>query len=108
MANKVEVMAKQLSELGHAKRLSIFKLLVRSGPEGLPVGAIGKKLGIPGSTLTHHVSRLVNVGLVKQERDGTTLFCIPVHKTLDGLLDYLEGECCADLGKRGKHKHEGE
>ncbi len=106
MANKVEVMAKQLSELGHAKRLSIFKLLVRSGPEGLPVGAIGKKLGIPGSTLTHHVSRLVNVGLVKQERDGTTLYCIPVHKTLDGLLDYLEGECCADIGKRGKHKHE--
>lgn len=104
MVAKVEIAAKQLAELGHVKRLSIFKLLVRSGPEGLPVGVVGKKLGIPGSTLTHHISRLVGVGLVKQEREGTTLYCIPIHKSFHTLMDYLEGECCADV-RGDKHQH---
>lgn len=41
------------------------------------MGQIQERLNIPGSTLSHHISRLVSVGLIKQERDSRTLYCIP-------------------------------
>ncbi|NNK57182.1 MAG: winged helix-turn-helix transcriptional regulator, partial [Desulfofustis sp.] len=56
--------AGRCAELGNTTRLSIFRLLVKAGKNGLPVGQIQSSLGIPGSTLTHHLQRLVRVGLV--------------------------------------------
>lgn len=87
--------AKRLSELGNGTRLSVFRLLVKAGPEGLPVGEIQKILDIPGSTLSHHISRLVQVDLVEQKRESRTLFCIAKMESLRQLLNYLESECCS-------------
>jgi len=61
--------AKRLGELGNTTRLSIFRYLVKVGHDGAPVGQIQKALGIPGSTLSHHISRLVSVGLLKQQSE---------------------------------------
>ena len=58
---ELENAAKRCAELGNTTRLSIFRLLVRAGKNGLSVGNIQKNLGIPGSTLTHHIQRLVKV-----------------------------------------------
>ncbi len=88
--------AKKLAELGHITRLSIFRLLVKAGGEGLPVGQIQESLGVPGSTLSHHISRLVSVGLVKQVRESRTLYCIPQYAVLNELVDFLKSECCTD------------
>ncbi len=87
--------AKRLAELGSTTRLSVFRLLVKAGPEGLAVGEIQKVLDIPGSTLSHHISRLVNVGLVEQRRESRTLFCTAQISALRELLDYLLSECCS-------------
>ena len=86
--------AKKLAELGHITRLSIFRYLVTVGDQGAPVGRIQEALGIPGSTLSHHIGRLVAVGLIKQVRESRTLYCIPQFDALDELLDYLKSECC--------------
>ena len=72
-----ELAAKRLAELGHSTRLGIFRHLVRGAPGGCPVGDVQRTLGIPGSTLTHHIARLVSAGLVEQHRDGRILYCIP-------------------------------
>lgn len=94
MIDELELIAKRLAELGHPTRLSIFKYLVQAGTEGVPVGEIQEAMGIPGSTLSHHLSRLVNAGLVVQERDARTLFCKPVFPAIAETLDYLLKECC--------------
>lgn len=92
--------AKKLAELGHPTRLEIFRYLVRGGHTGVPVGELQATLGVPGSTLSHHIARLVSVGLVVQRRQGRTLFCVPQYQQLDQLVDFLREECCIAEGGR--------
>ena len=94
-----ETAARMLAELGNTTRLEIFRLLVRAGPDGLPVGDIQEHLEIPGSTLSHHVSRLVWAGLVTQERQGRALICRPRHDRLGDVVDYLQAECCQGVAR---------
>ena len=89
-----EIAAKRLAELGHATRLSIFRYLVKVGEDGAPVGQIQNELGVPGSTLSHHINRLVSVGLVQQVRESRTLYCVPQFEILRELIDFLLAECC--------------
>ncbi len=87
--------AAQLAELGHSTRLAIFRLLVRAGSTGLAVGDIQSQLDIPGSTLSHHLSRMSKVGLMQQTRDGRTLYCTLDFAAMAQLLQFLYAECCA-------------
>jgi len=86
--------ATTLAELGNVTRLSIFRLLVKAGPQGIPVGEIQRLLDIPGSTLSHHLRRLMQVGLVVQRRESRALYCTAGIDTLRELIDYLLSECC--------------
>ena len=90
----IEEVAGKLAELGHATRLAIFRYLVKGGHQGVPVGEIQAALGVPGSTLSHHITRLVSVGLVVQRREGRTLYCVPQYGELDDLIEFLQEECC--------------
>lgn len=90
-----ELAVKRLAELGHPTRLAIFRLLVKGSASGLSVGAIQSHLKIPASTLSHHLSRLVNAGLVLQQRDGRVLHCKARMESLDELMTYLTAECCS-------------
>ncbi|KQS91038.1 ArsR family transcriptional regulator [Rhizobium sp. Leaf391] len=92
----IEKAASQLEALGNVTRLRIFRTLVRAGDEGLPVGQLQEKLNIPGSTLSHHLKKLVDTGLVIQERQATTLMCTTNYRDMDALVGYLVNECCAD------------
>ena len=91
-----EMAAKRLAELGHNTRLSIFRYLVKIGSEGAPVGQIQAKLDVPGSTLSHHINRLVSVGLIRQVRESRTLYCVPQFEVLRELIDFLQAECCTE------------
>ena len=91
--------AKILGELGNTTRLAIFRYLVKVGPEGVPVGQIQKELGIPGSTLSHHISRLMSVGLIKQDRASRTLYCTSQYAVLQELIDFLQSECCVGIAE---------
>ena len=93
---KLEKAAKQLEALGSPTRLQVYRMLVRAGDAGLPVGRLQEKLKIPASTLSHHIKSLVAVGLVSQVRESTTLVCHANFDAMRGLVDFLAAECCAD------------
>ncbi len=92
----IELAARRLEALGNPTRLEIYRVLVRGGPDGRPVGDIQKSLDIPGSTLSHHISKLVWVGLVEQERRGRMLICRPILEAMNEAVGFLLDECCAD------------
>jgi ArsR family transcriptional regulator len=92
----IETAASQLEALGNTTRLNIYRTLVRAGDNGLPVGRLQIKLDIAASTLSHHIKKLVEVGLVTQERQATTLICRANYTSMNGLIGYLSDECCAD------------
>ena len=88
-----------MDQLGNQTRLRIVRLLVRAGDEGRTVGDIQRELGVPASTLSHHLSHLRGAGLVWQEREGTVLHCFVDFKMITGLVTFLTAECCADAFK---------
>ena len=90
--------AAQLESLGNPTRLSIYRLLVKAGPVGLPVGEIQRRLGVPASTLSHHLANLVQNDLVAQVREGRVLRCMPNFERMGELLKFLTDECCLDMG----------
>ncbi len=97
---KLNTAANILSKMGNPTRLKIVRILVRAGSDGLAVGEIQKKLKIPGSTLTHHISHLEAAGVISKHRFQTTLICKMEYAVLNNLLDYLTEECCADAQAR--------
>jgi DNA-binding transcriptional ArsR family regulator len=89
--------ARALAALGHDARLSIFRLLVKAGDEGLRVGDIGAHLGLAPSTLAHHLSTLVDAGLVVQDRRGREVFNRVDYLAMRAVLGFLTAECCAGV-----------
>ena len=85
----LENAASCLEALGSPTRLEIYRLLVRAGPGGAAVGELQERMGIPASTLSHHISKLVRVGLVTQQRQSRTLLCHANYERMNGLLAYL-------------------
>ncbi|CAN7458311.1 metalloregulator ArsR/SmtB family transcription factor [Mesorhizobium amorphae] len=93
---KLEQAAKQLEALGNPTRLKLYRILVRAGEAGRPVGTLQESLGIAASTLSHHLHRLILTGLVSQERQATTLICRANYPIMRDLVGFLADECCAD------------
>jgi DNA-binding transcriptional ArsR family regulator len=88
--------ATQLEAIGNPTRLRIYRTLVKVGEDGIPVGKLQSRLGAAASTLSHHLQKLIQVGLVTQERQATTLICRANYKTMRGLVSYLTEECCVE------------
>lgn len=89
---------KVLSALAQESRLAIFRLLVEQGPEGLPVGAIGERLGLANATLSFHLKELLHAGLVTSRQSGRFIYYAPVISAINELVDYLTENCCAGSG----------
>ncbi len=93
---RLEHTAACLEALGNPTRLAIYRLLVRAGDHGRPVGKIQEALGIPASTLSHHLKQLEVVDLVARSKQGTTHSCTANYAVMDMVLEFLTEECCAD------------
>jgi len=93
---ELENAAKQLEALGNLTRLAIYRQLVQAGPGGSPVGEIREQLDIPGSTLSHHIAKLVNAGLLTQQRDSRSLVCRVNSENMDALMTFLVQNCCSE------------
>ncbi len=92
----LKIISERMNALGNETRLNIYLALVRAGEDGLAVGEVQKRLDIPGSTLTHHLKRMVQAGLVTQEKQGTTLTCRANYKQMTNTIDYFLSQCCVD------------
>jgi ArsR family transcriptional regulator, arsenate/arsenite/antimonite-responsive transcriptional repressor len=88
--------AAQLEALGNPTRLQVYRSLVRAGHGGLAVGRLQDRLGLAASTLSHHLHRLIQAGLVTQERQSTTLICRANYTVMKSLMGFLADECCIE------------
>jgi len=86
--------ADMFSAMGTGPRLRIMRVLLSAHPDGMVVGDIGNDLGIAASTLSHHLEKLKNEGLVKVRREGTYLWYSANAEALQELLGFLYAECC--------------
>jgi DNA-binding transcriptional ArsR family regulator len=93
---KLDDAAAQLEALGNPTRLRIYRTLVKVGEDGIAVGQLQGRLGAAASTLSHHLQKMIQVGLVTQERQATTLICRANYKTMSGLVNFLTEECCSE------------
>lgn len=83
-----------LSALAQETRLSIFRLLVEAGPQGLCAGDIGARLGVPAATLSFHLAQLANAGLVQARQQSRFIFYSADFEAMNGLVGYLTENCC--------------
>ncbi|MBP0030429.1 metalloregulator ArsR/SmtB family transcription factor [Roseofilum sp. Guam] len=80
--------------LGQSSRLKIVRLLLSANPKGLPAGEIQKELGISAPTLSHHLDKLRQVGIVTAEKERQWIWYSVRSQTLKSLIDFLFEECC--------------
>ncbi|MDC0681037.1 ArsR/SmtB family transcription factor [Sorangium atrum] len=98
MPSTLERHAEQLAALGHPVRLAVLRFVVQAGAEGASAGDIQAHMHMPASTLSHHLKRLVDAGVLQTRGEGTFHFYSADYAALRGLTDYLWEDCC----KRGK------
>ncbi|MGE0554989.1 MAG: ArsR/SmtB family transcription factor [Gemmatimonadales bacterium] len=89
-----EAVLHALTALAQATRLAIYRLLVQTGPNGLPAGQIGEQLGLPGATLSFHLNQLRHAGLIAFRREGRSLIYAARYERMNELLAYLAENCC--------------
>ena len=87
-----------LSALAHEHRLTIFRLLVEQGPEGLPAGVIAERVGLQPSSLTFHLQHLTRAGLLVPRRASRQIFYAADFAAMNSLVGYLTDNCCTASG----------
>ncbi|SPS00768.1 ArsR/SmtB family transcription factor [Cupriavidus taiwanensis] len=84
-----------LAALAHSIRLSVFRLLVQAGPQGLPAGRIAELMEVPASSLSFHLKELHRAGLLSSRQDGRSIIYMARFETMNTLLGYLTENCCS-------------
>jgi ArsR family transcriptional regulator, arsenate/arsenite/antimonite-responsive transcriptional repressor len=92
---KPDSAVRSLAALAHEHRLALFRLLVQAGRGGMPAGRIAEALGVPASSLSHHLSALHDAGLVTQRREGRSLIYSADYGAMERLIGFLTENCCA-------------
>lgn len=83
-----------LGALAHETRLSVFRMLVKAGPDGMIAGAIAEQCGVPPSTMSHHLATLERAGLVQSERESRLIHYRADFAGMRRLLAFLMQDCC--------------
>jgi DNA-binding transcriptional ArsR family regulator len=91
----LEQRAEQLAALGHPVRLKALRFVVQAGSAGAAAGDIQSHIDLPASTLSHHLKRLVDAGLLSTRGEGTFHYYAADYGALRSLTDYLWEDCCA-------------
>lgn len=86
--------ADMFAAIGTEPRLRIMRLLLSAHPQGMIVGDIQAELGIPNSTLSHHLEKLRSEGLARVRRQGPFLWHTADTDALQEILLFLYAECC--------------
>src|SRR5271169_4722121 len=91
---KKSIVIGALGALAQETRLDIFRMLVQKGPEGLPAGEIGSRLGQPSPTMSFHLNQLRFAGLISSRRESRSIIYSANFKTMNDLIAYLTQNCC--------------
>jgi ArsR family transcriptional regulator len=83
-----------LGALAQETRLQLYRLLVGTGPDGLAAGTIAERLAVVPSSLSFHLTQLVNAGLITQRRLGRQIIYAAEYDAMNALLAYLSENCC--------------
>ena len=83
-----------LGALAHELRLTLFRLLVQAGENGMAAGALADALAVPNSSLSFHLAHLNRAGLIEQRRDGRSLIYTANYPAMNELVAYLMENCC--------------
>jgi DNA-binding transcriptional ArsR family regulator len=83
-----------LGALAHETRLSVFRMLVERGPDGLPAGALSESLSLPPSSLTFHLQQLTHAGLITQRRMSRQIIYATDFAAMNEVMGYLNKNCC--------------
>jgi DNA-binding transcriptional ArsR family regulator len=95
METKTAVAA--LAALAQETRLSIFRLLIEAGPEGVAAGAIGERLEVPSATLSFHLKELSRADLVTSRQDGRFVYYAANFGSMAALMSFLTQNCCKGM-----------
>lgn len=93
---ETETAVSRLAALAQGSRLTVFRLLVQKGPEGVAAGQIAEHLGIAPNTLSFHLKTLSHAGLLTSRQRGRHIHYAPDVMAMSSLLAYLTENCCAD------------
>ncbi|MEW9900852.1 metalloregulator ArsR/SmtB family transcription factor [Chitinivorax sp. PXF-14] len=74
--------------------LSIFRLLVTQGADGLPVGKIGEQLDVAPATLSFHLKELSRADLIVPRQEGRFIYYAANYSAMNALLGFLTENCC--------------
>lgn len=81
--------------LSSGVRLDVFRLLVKTGPEGLVAGEIAAALDLPPTNLSFHLKALTQAGLLAVEQEGRYQRYRANMPLMVELIGFLTAECCA-------------
>ena len=95
METKTAVSA--LAALAQETRLSIFRLLVEAGPEGLPAGMIAEKLDVAAATLSFHLKELSHAQLIASRQEGRFIYYSADFERMAALMSFLTHNCCKGM-----------
>lgn len=91
---KINTATQALAALAQETRLSIFRLLVEAGPEGMNAGTIAEAVGIPAATLSFHIAQLVRAGLASSRQESRFIYYAADFGAMDELIAFLTDNCC--------------
>ena len=91
---EIKVATDSLSALAHEGRLTIFRLLVTAGPQGVAAGDIARHVESPPSTTTANLHILVQAGLAASRREGRSILYSADYDAMTRLLGFLMQDCC--------------
>jgi ArsR family transcriptional regulator len=86
-----------LAALAQETRLSVFRLLVETGPEGMSVGSIGEKLRVAPATLSFHLKELSHAGLVVSRQESRFIYYMADFAQMAALMTFLTQNCCRGM-----------
>lgn len=95
METKEAVIA--LAALAQETRLSIFRLLVQIGPEGIPVGQIGEAVKVAPATLSFHLKELHHAGLISSRQEGRFIYYTANFERMAAIMTFLTQNCCQGM-----------
>ena len=89
-----------LAALAQETRLSIFRLLVEAGPEGVSAGRIGDTLEVPAATLSFHLKELARAGLVSTRQERQFIYYAVDFERMADLMTFLTQNCCRGMPEK--------